>query len=87
MWLRHETALAHAIAETTGAPADDPYCAALAHFVLEAAADRLRGTVNWPLSFPPTSGSFSVGAPMNVPSLPHWVWTNTNCRKRRAPRK
>ncbi|KOY54581.1 TetR/AcrR family transcriptional regulator [Streptomyces sp. XY332] len=36
MWLRHETALAHAIAEATGAPADDPHCAALAHFVLEA---------------------------------------------------
>ncbi|MFF3466875.1 TetR/AcrR family transcriptional regulator [Streptomyces sp. NPDC001984] len=36
MWLRHETALAHAIAETTGVPADDPDCAALAHFVLEA---------------------------------------------------
>ncbi|MGO4459446.1 TetR/AcrR family transcriptional regulator [Streptomyces sp. M-16] len=36
MWLRHETALAHAIAETTGHPADDPHCAALAHFVLEA---------------------------------------------------
>ncbi|KIZ16411.1 TetR/AcrR family transcriptional regulator [Streptomyces natalensis] len=36
MWLRHETALAHAIAEATGAPADDPDCAALAHFVLEA---------------------------------------------------
>ncbi|WP_406177441.1 TetR/AcrR family transcriptional regulator [Streptomyces sp. NBC_00996] len=36
MWLRHETALAHAIAEATGVPADDPHCAALAHFVLEA---------------------------------------------------
>ncbi|MFF4354365.1 TetR/AcrR family transcriptional regulator [Streptomyces sp. NPDC001530] len=36
MWLRHETALTHAIAEATGVPADDPDCAALAHFVLEA---------------------------------------------------
>ncbi|MFI6005151.1 TetR/AcrR family transcriptional regulator [Streptomyces sp. NPDC051366] len=36
MWLRHETALAHAIAEAAGAPADDPHCAALAHFALEA---------------------------------------------------
>ncbi|PKV83069.1 TetR/AcrR family transcriptional regulator [Streptomyces sp. TLI_146] len=36
MWLRHETALGQAIAETTGRPADDPHCAALAHFVLEA---------------------------------------------------
>ncbi|WP_198358887.1 TetR/AcrR family transcriptional regulator [Streptomyces fildesensis] len=36
MWLRHETALAHAIAEEAGAPAADPTCAALAHFALEA---------------------------------------------------
>ncbi|GGO96509.1 TetR family transcriptional regulator [Wenjunlia tyrosinilytica] len=36
MWLRHETALAHAIAEEIGAPADDAACAALAHFALEA---------------------------------------------------
>ncbi|MFJ6833024.1 TetR/AcrR family transcriptional regulator [Streptomyces sp. NPDC091209] len=36
MWLRHETALAHAIAEESGLPADDPACAALAHFALEA---------------------------------------------------
>jgi hypothetical protein len=36
MGLRHETALAQAIAGTTGAPADDPHCAALAHFALEA---------------------------------------------------
>ncbi|GAA3260043.1 hypothetical protein [Nonomuraea helvata] len=36
MWLRHETALAHAIAEATGAPADDLTCAALARFTLEA---------------------------------------------------
>ncbi|MEV4106256.1 TetR/AcrR family transcriptional regulator [Nonomuraea sp. NPDC049695] len=37
MWLRHETALAHAIAEEAGAPADDLTCAALARFALEAA--------------------------------------------------
>ncbi|WP_329394804.1 TetR/AcrR family transcriptional regulator [Streptomyces melanogenes] len=36
MWLRHETALARAIAEESGLPADDPACAALAHFALEA---------------------------------------------------
>ncbi|MFF3541747.1 TetR/AcrR family transcriptional regulator [Streptomyces platensis] len=38
MWMRHETALAHAIAADTGAPQDDPACAALAHFALEALA-------------------------------------------------
>lgn len=36
MWLRHETALARVIAEESGLPADDPICAALAHFALEA---------------------------------------------------
>ncbi|MGW2818867.1 TetR/AcrR family transcriptional regulator [Streptomyces sp. NPDC001415] len=36
MWLRHEAALAGAIAEESGLPADDPACAALAHFALEA---------------------------------------------------
>ncbi|MEV7409104.1 TetR family transcriptional regulator [Streptomyces althioticus] len=36
MWLRHTTALAHAIAEESGRPADDPTCRALAHFALEA---------------------------------------------------
>lgn len=36
MWLRHETALARAIAEESGLPATDPACAALAHFALEA---------------------------------------------------
>ncbi|WP_043723882.1 TetR/AcrR family transcriptional regulator [Kutzneria sp. 744] len=36
MWLRHETALAHAIAAETGAPSDDVRCAALARFALEA---------------------------------------------------
>ncbi|MFD7013310.1 TetR/AcrR family transcriptional regulator [Streptomyces sp. NPDC059161] len=35
MWLRHEVALAHAIAEDIGAPEDDPACAALARFALE----------------------------------------------------
>ncbi|MBF6174991.1 TetR/AcrR family transcriptional regulator [Nocardia blacklockiae] len=36
MWLRHETALARAIAAETGAAADDIACAALARFALEA---------------------------------------------------
>ncbi|MBH1937437.1 TetR family transcriptional regulator [Streptomyces sp. AV19] len=36
MWMRHETALARAIAEETGAPEDDPACAALARFALDA---------------------------------------------------
>ncbi|MEU0932897.1 helix-turn-helix domain-containing protein [Embleya sp. NPDC005971] len=36
MWLRHEAALARAIAEETGRPEDDPDCAALAHFALRA---------------------------------------------------
>ncbi|MGW1377536.1 TetR/AcrR family transcriptional regulator [Streptomyces sp. NPDC002446] len=36
MWLRHETALAAAIAEETGAPAGDIGAAALAHFVMES---------------------------------------------------
>ncbi|GES33752.1 TetR family transcriptional regulator [Streptomyces angustmyceticus] len=35
MWMRHETALARAIAEETGAPEDDAACAALARFALE----------------------------------------------------
>ncbi|MGY5129167.1 TetR/AcrR family transcriptional regulator [Streptomyces nigrescens] len=38
MWMRHETALAQAIAADVGAPEDDPACAALAHFALEAPA-------------------------------------------------
>ena len=37
MWLRHTASLAAAIAEDSGLPADDPACAALAHFALEAA--------------------------------------------------
>jgi AcrR family transcriptional regulator len=36
MWLRHADVLAHVIAEESGLPADDPTCAALAHFALEA---------------------------------------------------
>jgi AcrR family transcriptional regulator len=36
MWLRHTNALARTIAEESGLPADDPTCAALAHFALEA---------------------------------------------------
>ncbi|MFH9352409.1 TetR/AcrR family transcriptional regulator [Kitasatospora sp. NPDC017646] len=36
MWTRHEAALAAAIAEAVGAPADDIRCAALARFALEA---------------------------------------------------
>jgi len=38
MWMRHETALARAIAEAVGRPEDDPACAALAHFALETSA-------------------------------------------------
>ncbi len=38
MWMRHERALAEAIAADLGAPADDGACAALAHFALEARA-------------------------------------------------
>ncbi|MFD3577447.1 TetR/AcrR family transcriptional regulator [Streptomyces sp. NPDC058644] len=36
MWLRHTSALARAIADESGLPADDPACTALAHFALEA---------------------------------------------------
>jgi AcrR family transcriptional regulator len=36
MWLRHETALAAAIADDAGLPTGDPACQALAHFALEA---------------------------------------------------
>ncbi|WP_269858375.1 TetR/AcrR family transcriptional regulator [Streptomyces sp. RPT161] len=45
MWMRHETALARAIAEDIGAPEDDIACAALAHFALEAAS-LARGRAN-----------------------------------------
>jgi AcrR family transcriptional regulator len=38
MWMRHETALARAITEDAGLPADDPSAAALAHFALESTA-------------------------------------------------
>ncbi|MFF3645004.1 TetR/AcrR family transcriptional regulator [Streptomyces sp. NPDC002564] len=36
MWMRHAEALARAIAQESGLPAEDPACAALAHFALEA---------------------------------------------------
>ncbi|KJK49319.1 TetR family transcriptional regulator [Lentzea aerocolonigenes] len=36
MWIRHETALARAIAEEIGAPPDDVRCAGLARFALES---------------------------------------------------
>lgn len=36
MWMRHAAALARVIAEESGLPEDDPACAALAHFALEA---------------------------------------------------
>ena len=45
------------------------------------------GMVN---SWPPlllTSGSFSAGAPMNLPSFAHSLWMNSNCRSRCAPTK
>ncbi|SDH31033.1 transcriptional regulator, TetR family [Lentzea fradiae] len=38
MWLRHEEALARAIAAESGRPADDLTCAALARFALETVA-------------------------------------------------
>ncbi|MEV6393474.1 TetR family transcriptional regulator [Streptomyces sp. NPDC051907] len=38
MWMRHQDALARAIAEAIGSRPDDYRCAALAHFALEAAA-------------------------------------------------
>jgi hypothetical protein len=38
MWMRHETAVAQAIAEDAGLPADDLSAAALAHFALESTA-------------------------------------------------
>ncbi|ONI77276.1 TetR family transcriptional regulator [Actinosynnema sp. ALI-1.44] len=38
MWLRHENALAAAIAVDSGLPENDPACQALAHFALEAIA-------------------------------------------------
>jgi AcrR family transcriptional regulator len=36
MWTRHEYALARALAEDRGRPEGDPWCVAMAHFVLEA---------------------------------------------------
>jgi len=38
MWLRHEQALARALAADLGRPERDPWCRAMAHFVLEAAS-------------------------------------------------
>lgn len=38
MWMRHEHALARALANDLGKPEGDPWCSAMAHFVLEAAA-------------------------------------------------
>jgi AcrR family transcriptional regulator len=38
MWMRHQGALARAIAEATGSRPDDYRCAALAHFALESSA-------------------------------------------------
>jgi hypothetical protein len=35
MWMRHETALAHASAQATAAPAEDLRCAELTRFTLE----------------------------------------------------
>lgn len=36
MWMRHRTSLTETIAEEAGVPADDPLCAALARFALDA---------------------------------------------------
>ncbi|MFJ9242295.1 TetR/AcrR family transcriptional regulator [Streptomyces sp. NPDC101776] len=36
MWMRHQHALATAIADSVNAPADDPRCTSLAHFALDA---------------------------------------------------
>ncbi|MFJ9950668.1 TetR/AcrR family transcriptional regulator [Kitasatospora sp. NPDC091207] len=38
MWIRHQDALARAVAGATGSAADDPRCTALARFALEASA-------------------------------------------------
>jgi AcrR family transcriptional regulator len=38
MWMRHEHALARVLAADLGRPEADPWCVAMAHFVLEAAA-------------------------------------------------
>ncbi|QDQ09996.1 TetR/AcrR family transcriptional regulator [Streptomyces spectabilis] len=42
MWMRHQDALARAVAEAVGARPDDYRCAAFAHFALEASAFALR---------------------------------------------
>jgi AcrR family transcriptional regulator len=44
MWMRHQDALAQAIAHDVGAPPDDLRCAALARFALEASALARRAT-------------------------------------------
>jgi hypothetical protein len=44
MWMRHQDALAQAIAHDVGAPPDDGRSAALAHFAREAAALAQRAT-------------------------------------------
>jgi hypothetical protein len=45
------------------------------------------GIVNSRPSLLLTSGSFSAGAPMNLPSFAHSLWMNSNCRSRCAPIK
>ena len=45
------------------------------------------GMVNSRPSLLLTSGSFSAGAPMNLPSFTHSFWMNSNCRSRCAPTK
>lgn len=44
LWLRHEGALAEAIAAELGRPADDMSCAALAHLVLDAFSLAIQST-------------------------------------------
>lgn len=46
MWIRHEAALARAVATEMGLADDDPSCLALAHLTLEAAAAGV-GLPNW----------------------------------------
>jgi AcrR family transcriptional regulator len=46
MWMRHEHALAAAIATDTGAEPDDAACLALAHFALETASLARAGTAS-----------------------------------------
>jgi len=44
MWMRHEQALARVIAAQLGKPDSDPWCSAMAHFVLEAFILSVRAT-------------------------------------------